>query len=145
MPDRIINKKFNLSLLRKHFPQLLFIFGKKSVGMAVLKESLSTPEKMSPVFKRRIAHLNNLMMVVCDFTNGPAPEPDKPHSHPHEQITYVAEGDLWLFLGEDKHRLSRGDIVTVPPGIPHCIQNISGFVRLIDTFCPIREDFLKKK
>ena len=99
--------------------------------MAVLKESLSTPEKMSPVFERRIANLNNLMVVVCDFTNGPAPEPDKPHSHPHEQITYVAEGELYLFLGGEKQRLTKGDIFTVPPDVPHCIQNISGFVRLI--------------
>jgi len=112
--------------------------------MAVLKESKTIPEKISPVFERRIAHLNNLMIVVCDFTNGPAKEPDKPHSHPHEQISYVAEGDLWLFLGEEKHLITKGDVFTVPPDVPHCIQNISSFVRLIDTFSPIREDFLKK-
>jgi len=112
--------------------------------MAVLKESKTIPEKISPVFERRIAHLNNLMIVVCDFTNGPAKEPDKPHSHPHEQISYVAEGDLWLFLGEEKHQITKGDVFTVPPDVPHCIQNISSFVRLIDTFSPIREDFLKK-
>ena len=111
--------------------------------MAVLKESLSTPEKISPVFERRIAYLNNLMIVVCDFTNGPAAEPDKPHSHPHEQITYVAEGDLYLFLGEEKHTLTKGDIFTVPSGIPHCIQTISKHVRLIDTFTPVRKDFIK--
>jgi quercetin dioxygenase-like cupin family protein len=112
--------------------------------MPVIKESLTIPEKISTVFERRIVHLNNLMIVVCDFTNGPAKEPDKPHSHPHEQISYVAEGDLWLFLGEEKHRLTKGDIFTVPPDLPHCIQNISSFVRLIDTFSPIREDFIKK-
>ncbi len=111
--------------------------------MTVFKETLTNPEKMSPFFERRIAHLNNLMIVVCDFTNGPAEEPDKPHSHPHEQITYVAEGDLYLFLGEEKHTLTKGDIFTVPSGIPHCIQTISSHVRLIDTFSPIREDFLK--
>jgi quercetin dioxygenase-like cupin family protein len=112
--------------------------------MTVLKEKLTTPEKLSPVFERRIAHLNNLMIVVCDFTNGPAKEPDKPHSHPHEQITYVAEGDLYLFIGEEKHLLTKGDIFTVPSGLPHCIQTISQHVRLIDTFSPVREDFLKK-
>lgn len=112
--------------------------------MAVFHESKTKPEKLSPVFERRIAHLDNLMMVVCDFTNGPAAEPDKPHSHPHEQITYVAEGELLFFLGDEKHHLSKGDIFTVPSGIPHCIQSISNHVRLIDTFNPIREDFLKK-
>src|SRR4030066_1434635 len=104
--------------------------------MTVIKENLSVPEKISPVFERRIAHLNNLMIVVCDFTNGPAKEPDKPHSHPHEQISYVAEGELYLFLEEERHLLSKGDIFTVPSGIPHCIQTISKFVRLIDAFSP---------
>lgn len=112
--------------------------------MPVYHESETMPEKLSPVFQRRIAHLKNLMMVVCDFTNGPAPEPDKAHSHPHEQITFVAEGELYFFLGEEKHHLHQGDVFAVPPDIPHCIQNISGFVRLIDCFSPIREDFLKK-
>ena len=111
--------------------------------MAVFKEKQTITEKMSEVFEWRIAHLDNIMTVVCDFTNGPADEPDKPHSHPHEQITYVAEGDLFLFLGEEKHLLSKGDIFTVPSGLPHCIQTISKHVRLIDSFSPIREDFLK--
>jgi len=112
--------------------------------MTVLKESETTPEITSPVFKRRIANLDNLMVVVCDFTNGPALEPDKPHSHHHEQISYVAEGELFLFLGNEKHRLTKGDIFTVPSDIPHCIQTISSFVRLVDSFSPVREDFLKR-
>jgi len=111
--------------------------------MAVFKEKQTISEKMSAAFERRIAHLDNLMTVVCDFTNGPADEPDKPHSHPHEQITYVAEGDLYLFMGEEKHLLTRGDIFTVPSGLPHCIQTISPHVRLIDSFSPVREDLLK--
>ncbi|MCX6334593.1 MAG: cupin domain-containing protein [Bacteroidia bacterium] len=112
--------------------------------MPVFLESKTKPEKLSPTFERRIAHLKNIMTVVCDFTNGPAREPDKPHSHPHEQITYVAEGELFFFISDEKHHLTKGDIFTVPPEVPHCIQNISGFVRLIDSFSPIREDFLKK-
>jgi mannose-6-phosphate isomerase-like protein (cupin superfamily) len=113
--------------------------------MPVFKESESKPEKMSPFFERRIATLDKLMVVICDFTDGPALEPDKPHSHPHEQISYVAEGELFLFLGEEKHHLTKGDVFTVPPDLPHCIQTLSEFVRLIDSFCPVREDFLNVK
>lgn len=83
------------------------------------------------------------MVVVCDFKGGPAPEPDPPHSHPHEQITYVAEGELFLFLGDDQHHLTKGDVYSVPSGIPHCIQTLSSHVRLIDSFTPLRDDFLK--
>ena len=112
--------------------------------MAVFKQDITPAEKLSAVLERRIMHLNNLMIVVCDFTNGPAKEPDPPHSHPHEQITYVAEGELFFFLGDEKHHLCKGDVYTVPSGVPHCIQNISKQVRLIDSFTPLREEFLKK-
>ena len=113
--------------------------------MTVNKEILNITEEVKEGFRRRITHLDNLMVVVCDFTNGPATRPDPPHSHPHEQITYVAEGELFLFLGEEKHQLSPGDVFLVPPDLPHCIQTISAHVRLIDCFSPIREDFLKVK
>ena len=111
--------------------------------MPVFKQETTKPEKLSETFERRIIHLKNLMVVVCDFTNGPATQPDPPHTHPHEQITYVVDGELLFFLGEEKHRLKQGDVFSVPPGIPHCIQTISVHVRLIDSFSPIREDFLK--
>jgi quercetin dioxygenase-like cupin family protein len=110
--------------------------------MPIYKQELSKPEKLTETFERRISHLRNLMVVVCDFTNGPAVEPDPPHSHQHEQITYVAEGELFLFLGEEKYLLTKGDVFTVPSGIPHCIQTISNPVRLVDSFSPVREDFL---
>jgi len=112
--------------------------------MPVYKQSSSKPERLSESFERRILHLKNLMVVVCDFTNGPAEKPDPPHSHLHEQITYVAEGDLYLFLDGRKHKLTKGDVFTVPSGVPHCIQTISNPVRLIDSFSPVREDFLTK-
>lgn len=113
--------------------------------MAVYPENETLFEKISPVFKRRIINLENLMTVVCDFTNGPAQKPDPPHSHPHEQITFVAEGDLYFFLDNTKYTLQKGDVFSVPSGVPHCIQTISNHVRLIDSFSPIREDFLKKE
>lgn len=112
--------------------------------MPVYKQKTTEPERLSDTFERRITHLKNLMVVVCDFTNGPAPQPDPPHSHSNEQICYVAEGELFLFLGDEKHHLTQGDMFTVPSGVPHCIQTISKHVRLIDSFSPVREDFLKK-
>jgi quercetin dioxygenase-like cupin family protein len=101
-------------------------------------------EKVSPDYERSIAHLENLMVVVCDFSNGPMKNPDPPHSHPHEQITYVAKGELIFFIGEEKHVLKEGDILAIPSELPHCIQTVSKYVRLIDSFTPIRRDFLKQ-
>lgn len=100
-------------------------------------------EKISNDFERSIAHLENLMLVVCDFTNGPMKKQEPPHSHPHEQITYVAEGELEFFKDNVKYNLVKGDIILIPSGIPHCIKTLSANVKLIDTFSPIRKDFLK--
>jgi quercetin dioxygenase-like cupin family protein len=100
-------------------------------------------QKVNPDFERTIAYLENLMIVVCDFKNGPMESPDPPHSHSHEQISYVAEGELIFFRGEEELQLKAGDIVTIPSGLPHCIKTISKHVRLIDSFNPIRKDFLE--
>ena len=36
-------------------------------------------------------------------------------------------------------QLEPGDLITVPPDVPHSIQLLSAHVRLVDTFTPIRE------
>jgi hypothetical protein len=94
-------------------------------------------------WQRRIVHTGKLMMVVLDVENGPWPEPDPPHSHSHEQIAYVAEGDL-LFIceGQEPQRLIAGDVFAVAPDKMHTIQLLSKSARIIDTFHPIREDFI---
>ena len=67
------------------------------------------------------------------------------HSHPHEQITYIAEGELLFFAADDEpRRLVAGDCFAVPSNVPHSVQLLSKRARLIDTFHPIREDFLPK-
>lgn len=98
---------------------------------------------MSAPVQRRIVHTSNLMMVIIDFAGGPWPDPDPLHSHPHEQITYVAEGEI-LFLsgGNEPRKLRAGETFAVPSGLPHSIQLLSPTARLIDAFHPIREDFL---
>ena len=111
--------------------------------MPVLRKNESVSERVNPRLERRLVHLNDLMVVVCDFSDGPMPEPDKPHNHPHEQITYVESGELYFFIGEEKYHLTAGDLVMIPSNAYHSIQMLSSEVRLIDTFSPIRKDFLK--
>ena len=102
-------------------------------------------EKVTPGFERRIAYLEDLMVVVCNFPNGPMERPDPPHSHPHEQITYDAEGELLFFKeGKEYHHL-KGDLIIVPSSVSHCIQTLTPFVKLADSFYPVREEFLKQE
>jgi quercetin dioxygenase-like cupin family protein len=108
-----------------------------------MKNQNPVHEKVSDTFERSIFYLENLMVVVCDFTGVPAVESDPPHSHPHEQITYVAEGELFFFMDNKKMHMEKGDTIAIPSGIPHCIQTLSKHVRLIDSFSPVRKDLLK--
>ncbi|PKU23728.1 cupin domain-containing protein [Telmatospirillum siberiense] len=108
---------------------------------------LLRPSTPGEVFRdrceRRIIHTKNLMSVVIDFGNGPWAEPDPLHSHPHEQTTYVASGDiLFLCEGRQSVRMTAGDLYAIPPDVPHSIQLLSASARLVDSFNPIREDFL---
>lgn len=91
---------------------------------------------------RYLSYSENLMMAVIDFDDGPTSEPDPPHHHPHDQVTYVAAGEIIFFLDGEPTRLGAGDMFTVPANVPHTIQLLTSHVRLVDTFTPLREDFL---
>ena len=111
--------------------------------MSAIRQNEAAHQTIAPGRERYLAHTENLMMVVIDFTDGPHEQPDPHHSHPHEQVTYVAEGELLFFLGDVSYKLSAGDMITVPADMPHTIQLLTSKVRLVDTFSPIREDFLR--
>lgn len=110
--------------------------------MPVLKENASKSLEISKNIYRKTVHLNNIMTAVIDFTDGPMTEPQTPHAHPHEQISYVAEGELYVYLNDEKTKLTKGDIFYVPSNVSHSIQTLTEKVRLIDSFSPIRKDFL---
>ena len=93
--------------------------------------------------ERRLGHTDHLMMTIMDFSGGPQAEPDPPHAHPHEQISYVAEGEINFFLEGEGERLGPGDMFLVPPNKPHSIQLLTGHARLVDCFYPLRQDFLE--
>ena len=112
--------------------------------MGIVRSSETTVTPISKGRSRYFAYTDHVMAVVVDFNDGPATTPDPPHSHPHEQVSYVAAGEIILVLGEEKTRLSAGDLFTVPANVPHAVQTLSSHVRLIDAFNPIREDFLKR-
>lgn len=111
--------------------------------MSVVHWADTTPDIIAPGRTRYLAHTDDLMVVVIDFEDGPHAEPDPPHDHPHQQITYVAEGELLFFVDGEPHALGPGDLITVPGGVPHTIQLRSRRARLVDTFTPVRAEFLR--
>ena len=63
------------------------------------------------------------------------------HSHPHEQSTFVLEGELEFHLGEETRLLRAGDLVIIPGGVEHFVKVGPMQTRVLDTFSPVREDF----
>lgn len=113
--------------------------------VAVLRPAAEPAEKLREGLYRRIIRTSQLMTVALDIEGGPWKEPEPFHSHTHEQTTYVASGEVLFFSeGGAPERLNAGDLAAIPSGIPHSIQLLSASARLIDTFHPVREDFIKK-
>lgn len=112
------------------------------VSVITYRDSQGEPFRAG--WERRIVHTSQLMTVLIEVANGPWPEADPYHSHPHEQTTFVADGEvLFLVDGDAPRHLRAGDLVAIPSGRPHAIQLLSERARLVDSFNPIREDFLK--
>ena len=47
----------------------------------------------------------------------------RPHAHDAEQINYIAEGEVWFFVGERGWHLRQGDFFRVPRGAVHWMWN----------------------
>ena len=112
--------------------------------MAILKFNQSTPEIVRDGLERRIIYTSNLMTVIVDFFDGPWSEAEPFHSHPHEQTSYVAEGEIIFYCdGEPEQHLQAGDLFAVASGQKHTIRLLSSKARLVDSFNPIRREFIK--
>jgi len=66
----------------------------------------------------------------------PLPE----HSHYHEQVVNVIEGELEMIAEGQTHRLMPGKVLVLPPNVVHSGQAITD-CRVVDVFHPVREDF----
>lgn len=96
-------------------------------------------ENPGPGITRQImAYDGQLMMVKVNFEKGAV---GTMHEHYHSQATYVASGKFELTIGGEKRILIAGDGYYVAPDELHgCVCLEAGI--LIDTFSPVRADFL---
>lgn len=109
-----------------------------------LKYDEAPVTKVAEGIERRLIRTGNTMLVVVDFYDGPTSQPDPFHHHVHEQVSYLAEGEILLFSGDKPSvHLRKGDLFAMESNVPHTIQRLTEHVRLIDGFNPVREDFIK--
>ncbi|HEY1448794.1 MAG TPA: cupin domain-containing protein [Caulobacteraceae bacterium] len=71
----------------------------------------------------------------------PRHEP-RPHSHPHEQIVYILEGQIDFHIGDQVERLGPGGLLVVPPNAVHWGEVVGEETVLnLDVFTPKREEY----
>ena len=66
------------------------------------------------------------------------------HSHDNEQITYILEGALHFWIGEDESEeivVNAGEVLHIPSNVPHKAQALEDTLD-VDVFSPPRQDWL---
>jgi quercetin dioxygenase-like cupin family protein len=98
-------------------------------------------EKVTDLLERRLITGERLMLAHVHLRKGCiVPK----HAHENEQLTYVLEGALHFWIGEDgKEELvvSAGEVLHIPSNIPHKAEALADTLD-VDVFSPPRWDWL---
>jgi unsaturated pyranuronate lyase len=65
------------------------------------------------------------------------------HQHENEQITYILEGALHFKIGGEEVTVRAGEVLCIPPNVPHQAEALEDTVDL-DVFNPPRQDWIDK-
>ncbi len=68
------------------------------------------------------------------------------HAHENEQLTYILEGALRFWIGEDESEtidVSAGEVLHIPSNVPHKAEALEDTLD-VDIFSPPRQDWLDK-
>jgi quercetin dioxygenase-like cupin family protein len=97
-------------------------------------------EQLTDKIRRQLVTGENQMMARVLLDKGAVVHV---HSHESEQVTYIMEGAMRLFIGEPPAEfvLRAGQFIVIPPNVPHRAEVLEDTVD-IDFFSPIRQDWL---
>lgn len=104
----------------------------KPVRIDTLKEKelvTGITAKMIHTDQLTIAHVNIKKNAIL-------PE----HAHFNEQVTHLIEGVLALTVNGTEHILKSGMSMVIPSNVRHSAKAVTP-CEVIDTFCPVREDY----
>jgi quercetin dioxygenase-like cupin family protein len=97
-------------------------------------------EALNPLLGRHFIVGQNVMLARVLLKKGcMVPE----HSHHNEQISYIVEGALRFGIDGREIVVSEGEVLTIPPNMPHWAEALADTVSL-DIFNPPRADWINK-
>jgi quercetin dioxygenase-like cupin family protein len=96
------------------------------------------PEReIVPGYRARFIHVEKMTLAYWEADAGsvlPA------HSHPHEQIANVLEGEFELTVAGETRILVPGQVAVIPGNVSHSGRAVTN-CRLFDAFQPARDDY----
>jgi len=95
------------------------------------------PREIMPGFSGKLVHSANMTFAHWEIKKG-APLPE--HSHHHEQVVNMIEGEFELTVEGEKHLLKAPAVFIIPSNAKHTGRAITD-CKVIDVFYPIREDY----
>ena len=98
-------------------------------------------EDIKPDLSRRLITGERLMIAHVYLDKGClVPQ----HAHENEQLTYILEGKLRFFLGQDESEVvdvGAGEVLHIPGNLPHKAEALEDTLD-VDVFSPPRQDWL---
>jgi quercetin dioxygenase-like cupin family protein len=97
-------------------------------------------EDLNPLLQRQFVVGNDIMVARVLMKKGciiPL------HSHHNEQFTYILEGALKFWIDGKEIVVNAGEVLTIPPHMPHKAEALVDTVDL-DVFNPPRADWIDK-
>ena len=98
-------------------------------------------EQVTEQLSRRLITGDRMMLAHVYLDRG-AVVPK--HSHENEQLTYILEGALHFWIGEDQKEeviVRAGEVLLIPSDVPHQALALEDTLD-VDVFTPPRQDWL---
>lgn len=100
-------------------------------------------EKVSAMLERRLITGERMMLAHVYLKKGCiVPR----HQHENEQLTYILEGSLKFWIGEDEKEekiIRAGEVLHIPSNVWHKAEALEDTLD-VDVFSPPRQDWLDK-
>ena len=98
-------------------------------------------EKVTDLIDRRVITGDRMMLAHVYLAKGSiVPR----HSHENEQLTYILQGALKFWIGEDGAQeliVRAGEVLVIPSNVPHRAEALEDTLD-VDVFNPPRQDWL---
>ena len=98
-------------------------------------------ERVTDQISRRLVTGERMMLAHVYLVKGSiVPK----HSHENEQLTYILEGALHFWIGEDQKEeivVRAGEVLLIPSNVPHQALALEDTLD-VDVFSPPRQDWL---